>query len=80
MAGVAMKTILTLTFSIWIILKFIIAGAFIQKWKMQSIFNYHNLPRIAPLHEVQTMGMYLFLGVASLFIITIKIKEILEDE
>ncbi len=79
MAGVHMNTILASLFFLWCILKFIIAGAFIQKWKMQAMFNYQNLPRIAPLHEIQIAGFYLFLGIASLFILAIKIKEILDE-
>ena len=60
---------------IWIILKFLIAGAFIQKWKMQAIFNYENLSRIAPDYEINLAGCYLLAGIIALFILLILTKE-----
>ena len=75
-----MNTIFTGLFSLWCILKFIITGAFLQKWKMQAVFNYKNLAKIAPLEEVQTAGLYLFLGIAGLFIIIIILQETYEYE
>ncbi len=44
--------IITLLAWISVILKFVIVGAYIQKWKMQAVFNYQNISKIAPVYEV----------------------------
>jgi len=70
-----MKTTIILLAWIWCLLKFLIAGAFLQKWKMQAIFNYTNISRIAPDYEVNLAGCYFLAGIVGLFIILVVKRE-----
>ncbi|MCK5616658.1 hypothetical protein KAR91_83125 [Candidatus Pacearchaeota archaeon] len=70
-----MKILITLLAWSWCLLKFIIVGAFIQKWKMQSVFNYADFPKIAPVYEVQCAWYSLIVGIAGVLVILFVKKE-----